>query len=253
MTTNAIAFDYTTVRDMPETTLRLQLLRQRLEKLHPIEPPAILEIGVGPGDLTLMLAQLTPHLTCIDCDQATIEHVAQRLHQHALTHVRLLEDFIETAQLRPHAYDAILLQNMLEHLADPVGILRQAAVALKPTGRLHISVPLADSLHRQLGVAMGQLDRPDDLAESDRHYGHCRVYNPALLREHLDAAGLDVAYELPFYLKPLPTAMLAELPLDLHHGLFALGQSFPQLAAYLYVEATPTPPADTPQGDTPHD
>jgi len=241
MTTSTLAFDYTTVQDMAETTLRLQLVRDRLVRLHPAAPPAVLEIGVGPGDLTLMLAQLTGHLTCIDCDGATLGQVAERLAEHNLEHVRLLEEFVEMVDLRPHAYDAILLQNMLEHLADPVGILRQVAAGLKDSGRIHISVPLAHSLHRHLGVAMGQLDQSDSLAESDHAYGHYRVYHPALLREHIEAAGLHIVYELPFYLKPLPTAMLAELPIELHRGLFELGQRFPELAGYMYVEASSSP------------
>jgi hypothetical protein len=84
---------------------------------------------------------------------------------------------------------------------------------------------------------MGLIGRPEELAESDIRYGHCRVYTPPLIREHIRLAGLNICHEQPIYLKPLPTAVMTPLSMEIHKALFSLGQKFPEWASYLYLEA----------------
>ena len=59
-------------------------------------------------------------------------------------------------------------------MAEPVQLLRWVRTWLQPTGRLHVVVPNADSLHRRVGVAMGALGRVDELSERDRRFGQLR-------------------------------------------------------------------------------
>ena len=87
------------------------------------------------------------------------------------------------------AYDRIIMLNMLEHLAEPVDMLARLSNCLSNRGSIHITVPLAGSLHRWLGVEMGMIHRVDELAQSDVELGHYRVYMPEMLRDHVTAAG----------------------------------------------------------------
>lgn len=232
-------FDYSTVHGVPEIALRVDLLSQRLKTLSSgIGQSNVLEIGVGTGDVTLMLARQFKNVTCVDSDVGNWDFVHSRLQEEDLKHVQFIGSTIEKAALPQEGYHHIILQNILEHLKDPVEVLSVLKRHLRTNGHIHISVPLANSLHRWLGVEMGMIPHVEALAESDIQYGHYRVYTPALLGEHVGKAGLKIIFEKYFYLKPLPTARLTPLSMELHHAFYQLGERFPEFASYIYLEAT---------------
>jgi 2-polyprenyl-3-methyl-5-hydroxy-6-metoxy-1,4-benzoquinol methylase len=230
------SFDYETIQSLPETQLRLEVLGARLQFLYD-GSPRILEVGLGSGDVTLLLAGLSDNLTSVDNNQKQIDLVNRRLKGEGLSSVEIISSTIEDFPLSPEGYDGIVLLNMLEHLKDPVSVLKHLSGGLLPGGAIHVTVPLAGSLHRWLGVEMGMLSDIEELADSDIQYGHHRVYTPESLREHVTQAGLRIQFEQPLYLKPLPTASLTPLPMDLHKALDGLARRFPEFASYMYLEA----------------
>ena len=238
MTSDTGGFDYSQVRGIPEVAVRAELLLERLQLLASGSRSRILEIGVGSGDITLILAGLFEDVTCVDPDEINCNLVWKRLKDMNLNGVTFLRTKVEEAQIPPNYYNHIILQNILEHLEDPVNVLQSLSTCLCPGGYMHISVPLANSLHRWLGVEMGLISHPDDLGETDVQYGHRRVYTPDLLRKHMESADLQAVYELPFYLKPLPTPMLNPLSMEIHRTLYLLGQRFPEFASYMYMEVS---------------
>ena len=67
-------------------------------------------------------------------------------------HRELFEDF------RPaEAFDVVVMEHVLEHVEDPVGILKLAKPWLAPGGQVVIGVPNAHSFHRLAAVKMGLL------------------------------------------------------------------------------------------------
>ncbi len=234
-------FDYTQVQGIPEVALRIELLHDRLQSLSNGNQPRILEVGIGSGDVTLMLAQQYQDVTCVDAETENCERVLERLKDHNLSHVEIIHSTVEDAELPAEAYDHIVLLGILEHLKDPVDVLKCLAPCLRPGGCMHITVNLANSLHRLLGEAMGVIAHVEEISESDIRLGHYRVYTLPQLREHVASSGLQVAHEHPFYLKPLPTSMLTPLSMEVHRGLNALGQKYPEFASYIYMEVQSPP------------
>ena len=232
------SFDYTTVHGVPEITLRVDLLGRRLQQLSKGAESQVLEVGVGTGDTTVMLAQHFGKLTCVEPDEENYRQVRSRLATLGLDQVEFIRCKVEDAQLGPAEYDHIVLLGLLEHLGDPVSFLRDLVSSLRPGGCVHVLVNLVNSIHRLLGVEMGLIAHIEELSEADIRLGHYRVYSPSMLRDHLDEAGLQVTYEQPFYLKPLPTSMLTALPMEVHRGLDMLGRRLPEFASYMYLEAT---------------
>lgn len=231
-------FDYSKIQGIPEIALRVELLRDRMQYLSKGSQPRILEVGVGSGDVTFMLASNFREITCIDSDKENLNFVTNRLKELKLDCVEFICSKVEDANLPEADYNHIVLLGILEHLEVPTKALALLAHCLRPNGYMHISVNLANSLHRWLGVVMGLISHTKGLSESDILLGHHRIYTPSMLRKHVKTAGLKITYEKFFYLKPLPTSMLTPLSMEIHRGFYILGQKFPEFASYMYMEVT---------------
>lgn len=155
--------------------------------------------------------------------------------------VRYVVSAFEDYEPDPHDLrtDAIFMMHILEHLKDPVSVLKKFKEYLRPDGRIFISVPNAWSLHRRLGVAMGQLECEDALNAQDRFLGHFRVYDQVLLRAHLDAAGLTSGQIQGNFIKPLSARQMNHWSPAILEGLEKLGKQDVALAADLCVAAWP--------------
>src|SRR5206468_644522 len=106
----------------------------------------------------------------VDGTAAYVEEVKRRL-----PHVDAVHSLFE--EYAPgRAFETAVLGHVLEHVADPVTILRATRDLLGPHGVAIVTVPNADSIHRQIGVAMGMLASTTELNEADHRIGHRRVY-----------------------------------------------------------------------------
>jgi len=56
---------------------------------------------------------------------------------------------ITSIPLPPHSLDAILCTEVIEHVADPMAVLREFFRLLKPGGKLFLTAPLSSSLHME--------------------------------------------------------------------------------------------------------
>jgi len=225
-------FDYSKIGEIPEVRIRAELLHSRLRK----SKRCALEVGVGSGDITLMLLDKFDSITCVDSNSKNFENLEKRIEKKDMRRVKFVHSKIEDANL-PEKYKDIILFGILEHLENPVDTLKKILGLMDRDGKMYIAVNLANSIHRLLGVKMGMISDVCELSESDVRLGHYRIYTPELLRSHLSQAGLRREYEQPFYLKPLPTSKLNSLSIEIHRGLDLLGREHPEFASYIYVEA----------------
>ena len=76
-------------------------------------------------------------------------------------------------------FDAVFLTHTLEHLDEPVEILRRIGTWLTPTGRLFVVVPNANAASRQIAVAMGLTSHPTAVTPGEYEHGHRRTYDLA--------------------------------------------------------------------------
>lgn len=87
-------------------------------------------------------------------------------------------------------YDCVIAQDLIEHVADPVALLRQLAELLRPGGILIIGTPNAD------GIDLG---RPEDFRHALHQPYHRHLFSQAALRAQTEALGLR---ERARYLRP---------------------------------------------------
>jgi SAM-dependent methyltransferase len=181
----------------------------------------VLEMGYGTGDMTAALLDAGVAIEVVEgspllCRQGRAAHAGLVVHE------AMFESFVPD-----EPYDAVLALFVLEHVDDPVSLLRTARSWLRPGGSLIAVVPNAESLHRQLAVRMGLHAKLDDLSDRDRLVGHLRVYDLAGLRADAEAAGLEVVGELGSFVKVVHNALMADWPEDVLDGLNAISDVLP--------------------------
>jgi 2-polyprenyl-3-methyl-5-hydroxy-6-metoxy-1,4-benzoquinol methylase len=182
-------------------------IEYRLRAMEPyFRSGTALELGTGGGHCTALLA---PHFSTMDSVEGS-PALAERLRARGVPknltlHVSFFEDFQP-----PRKYDNIFMIQILEHLTDPVSVLKKYCGALNPGGRIFITVPNAQSIHRLAAVEMGLLATADTLNEIDLNAGHQRVYTPASLTTDLHRAGLHLLHRGGLFVKPLSNSQIAK-------------------------------------------
>lgn len=157
-----------------------QQLRRRLiiEALAVSEPGArVLDIGSGTGDLAvdLIAALPSPDVLGVELSATGVEIARRKAPQAQFVECDLLAGEPVAPEHRGWARYAVCSE-VLEHVDDPVALLRGARPLLAPGCRLIVTVP---------GGPMSAFDR---------HIGHRRHFTPSDLRSVLEAAGFEVEW-----------------------------------------------------------
>lgn len=208
-----------------------------------------MELGCGDGTNTAQIAADFGTVVVIDHSTGFLKMAASRVRGPS---VHYIHSSVE--EYNPHGLhdlyshvDAIFAINILEHLENPVEVLKKFKAYLNPGGRLLISVPNARSLHRLLGVETGLLPHIRALNDQDRLLGHHRVYDAESLMDDLDAAGLEHGPLTGSFVKPLSARQMNDWDPKILRGLDKLGKQLFGHAADLCVAAwnqdDPEPPS----------
>lgn len=195
----------------------------------------VLEMGYGTGLITTELLAAGVTVEVLEGSPRLAEH-ARAQHPGLVVHVGMFESFQPDVPA-----DAVLALHVLEHVDDPLALLRHLRSWLRPGGVLTVVTPNAQSLHRQLAVRMGLHDRLDDLSPRDHLVGHQRVYDLDGLRTDLRAGGFEPEAEFGYFVKPLSNGQMLDWPMEVLEGLNRLSDVVPPwLLANIGVRARRT-------------
>jgi 2-polyprenyl-3-methyl-5-hydroxy-6-metoxy-1,4-benzoquinol methylase len=208
-----------------------------MRALDPFLPAGrALEMGCYTGDVTELIADRYEDVTVVEASDELVASARARLGGRA----RFVHATFEAVSL-PDRYDAIFLIHTLEHLDDPVSVLRRVAGWLSDRGRLFIVVPNANAASRQIAVQMGVIPFNDAVTNDERLHGHRKTYRmDTLEREALDA-GLHVAHRGGVFFKPLANFQFDRLAGgdvisdDYLEGCYRLGMHYPDLCASIFI------------------
>ncbi len=125
------------------------------------------DLGIGDGLLTLMLAEVAEQVTAVDISPEMLGQLALRAQRRGFQNIDYVEGRIEDLPLESGTYDVAVLSQALHHVDDPIVALREARRVLRPGGQVLVIDLLAhneewvrDKLqHRVLGFTESDLEK----------------------------------------------------------------------------------------------
>lgn len=216
-----------------DNTIQLKWYPQRIVRFSR-GASSLLELGLGHGITASVFEQHFKRHVVIDASPAVIANFRQRFPQ---SKVEIAESYFEKFDTTER-FDVIVFGYILEHVDDPVLILRHFRQFLAPGGRMFVTVPNAEVLNRRLGHLAGMLPDMQQLSEHDLLLGHKRYYTVESLRQDIKQAGYEIVRMEGIYLKPLTTSQMISLNLDekIIEALCLAAIDYPELSCGILAE-----------------
>jgi len=197
----------------------------------------LLELGSFKGDFTRRLCSYFEDITCVEASGEAISIAKKELDDR----VKFVNSLFETAVLSSK-YDNIVLTHVLEHLDDPVALLKRINDEwLSDRGRLFLVCPNANAPSRQIAVKMGLISHNSAITPAEKEHGHRITYTLDTLERDAKAAGLHVVHRSGIFFKALAnfqwdnllnTDIISPEYLD---GCYQLGQQYPDLCSSIFL------------------
>ena len=197
----------------------------------------VLELGSFKGDFTKRLLPYFSDVTCVEASEEAIEFSKINLGNTVNFYNSLFEETI-----LPKKYDNIILTHVLEHIDNPVDLLRKIKEEwLSDEGSLFIACPNANAPSRQIAVKMGLIDHNSAITDSEKDHGHRITYSLDTLERDARISGLNVINRGGIFFKALAnfqwdsllnTDIISKEYLD---GCYQLGQQYPDLCSSIFL------------------
>ena len=197
----------------------------------------LLELGSYKGDFTKRFLPYFDHITCVE---AAGEAIAIARQKFGLT-INFHHSLFEEVEL-PIRYNNIVLTHVLEHLEDPVKVLKRVNDEwLADHGKFFLVCPNANAPSRQIAVKMGLISHNSAVTHSEKEHGHQITYTLDTLERDAKAAGLKVIFRSGIFFKALANFQWDRLlqtdiisPAYLE-GCFQLGHVYPDLCSSIFL------------------
>jgi 2-polyprenyl-3-methyl-5-hydroxy-6-metoxy-1,4-benzoquinol methylase len=199
---------------------------------------SLLELGSFKGDFTRRFLSRFSDITCVEASDAAMNEAKAKLGSKGIVYINSV---FEKVQL-PRRYDNIILTHVLEHLDDPVLVLKRVNNEwLADHGRLFLVCPNANAPSRQIAVKMGLISHNSAVTPAEAEHGHRITYSFDTLERDALAAGLKVVYRSGIFFKALANfqwdRLLATdiISPEYLEGCFQLGQQYPDLCSSIFL------------------
>lgn len=198
---------------------------------------SLLELGSFKGDFTSRFLQHFSDVTCVEASTVAIEHANEKLGGR----VRFVNSMFEKVSL-PKRYENIVLTHVLEHLDDPVLVLKRINEEwLAESGRFFLVCPNANAPSRQIAVKMGLISHNAAVTPAEAEHGHRCTYTLDTLERDAVAAGLKVVHRSGIFFKALANFQWDRLlqtdiiSKEYLEGCYKLGQQYPDLCSSIFL------------------
>jgi 2-polyprenyl-3-methyl-5-hydroxy-6-metoxy-1,4-benzoquinol methylase len=198
---------------------------------------SLLELGSYKGDFTKRFLSYFDDVTCVEASDIVMAEAKIKLGDK----VTFINSLFEEAAL-PKRFDNIVLTHVLEHLDDPVLVLKRVNDEwLTDNGRLFLVCPNANAPSRQIAVKMGLISHNAAVTPAEAEHGHRCTYSLDTLERDAVAAGLKVVHRSGIFFKALANFQWDRLlqtdiiSKEYLEGCYQLGQQYPDLCSSIFL------------------
>lgn len=198
----------------------------------------LLELGSSMGLFTERFLPFFDDITCVEASKEAVDKAREKLSDR---NIKFFNALFEDVSL-PQKYDNIVLTHVLEHLDEPVVVLKRIRNEwLSEHGRLFLICPNANAASRQIAVKMGLIDHNQAVTDSEKLHGHRVTYSFDSLERDVRQSGLKIVYRTGIFFKALAnfqwdrlleTDIISGAYLE---GCFLLGQVYPDLCSSIFL------------------
>ncbi|QNA44985.1 class I SAM-dependent methyltransferase [Lacibacter sediminis] len=195
-----------------------------------------LELGSFKGDFTKRLIPFFKDITCVEASDEAIEIARKEFGD-----LKFVNALFEEVTL-PEKYDNIILTHVLEHLDNPVVVMKRINDEwLSENGRFFLVCPNANAPSRQIAVKMGLITHNAAITPAEKEHGHRITYSLDTLERDAKAAGLKVVHRSGIFFKALANFQWDRLlntdiiSPEYLEGCYELGQQYPDLCSSIFL------------------
>ena len=196
-----------------------------------------LELGSFKGDFT---KRFLPYFDDITCVEASNEAVALAKTEFG-NKIKFENSLFEEVNL-PTKYDNIVLTHVLEHIDDPIKVLKRINDEwLSDGGRFFLVCPNANAPSRQIAVKMGLISHNAAVTPAEDEHGHRITYSLDTLERDVTASGLKVVHRSGIFFKAMANFQWDRLlntdiiSPEYLEGCYQLGQQYPDLCSSIFL------------------
>jgi 2-polyprenyl-3-methyl-5-hydroxy-6-metoxy-1,4-benzoquinol methylase len=200
-------------------------------------PGRFLELGSFQGAFTRRFVEHFTDVTCVEASDEAVAVAKSVLGDRA----KFVCSTFEAAKLDGR-FDDIVMTHVLEHVTDPVAVLRRVKEEwLAPGGRFLLACPNANAPSRQIAVKMGLISHNSAVTPAEREHGHQITYTLDTLERDARAAGLGVIHRGGVFFKALANFQWDRLlgtdiiSKEYLEGCYQLGQQYPDLCSTIFL------------------
>ena len=197
----------------------------------------LMELGSFKGDFTRKLLPFFNDITCVEASNEAIDIAKKEFGEK----VKFINSTFETVTL-PRKYENIVLTHVLEHLDDPILVMKRINDEwLSDTGRFFLVCPNANAPSRQIAVKMGLISHNSAVTTAEAEHGHKITYTFDTLEREAKAAGLNVIHRSGIFFKALANFQWDKLlntdiiSPEYLEGCYQLGQQYPDLCSSIFL------------------
>jgi 2-polyprenyl-3-methyl-5-hydroxy-6-metoxy-1,4-benzoquinol methylase len=197
----------------------------------------LLELGSFRGDFTKRFLPYFDDITCVEASDEAIKSAKNKFG----TKIKLINSLLEVAIL-PTKYDNIILTHVLEHIEDPIVVLKRINNEwVTDNGRLFLVCPNANAPSRQIAVKMGLISHNSAVTSAEVKHGHKITYTLDTLERDVRTAGLKVVHRSGIFFKALANFQWDKLlktdiiSPEYLEGCYHLGQQYPDLCSSIFL------------------
>ncbi len=128
-------------RSAERAVLRGELVCDLLAETLPLRGARVLDAGCGNGGTSIALSRLGAYVTALDRNPDRLQIL-----QDSCPDVETRLGDVNALSFPDSSFDAAVLQDVIEHTADPAAVLAEIARVLRPGGMLYLSTPNRDAL-----------------------------------------------------------------------------------------------------------